>query len=286
MKIGNKEIGNTYPCFITAEIGLNANGSVETAKKLIDVAIDAGCDAVKFQKRTVDVVYTREELARPRESPFGTTNGDLKRGLEFGIEDYSRIDTYCRACGIPWFASAWDIESVDFLEKFDVPAYKVASACLTDLELLERIEATGKPVIMSTGMSTEKQVLEALGVIGTTDTALLVTTSTYPCSTWNLNLRRIETFQRFYPSFPIGYSNHHPGIYASLCAVVLGASILEVHITLSRASWGSDQAASIEPTGLKKLVCEIRDFELALGSGEIRVLPEELPILEKLRRVK
>lgn len=286
MEIAGRIVGNGHPCYVIAEIGINHNGSIDIAKKLIDVAVDAGCDAVKFQKRTIDIVYSSEELGRPRESPFGTTNGDLKRGLEFGVPEYEAIDSYCREKGIIWFASPWDIFSVRFLQAFNIPVYKVASACLTDIDLLKEIQGTGKPVILSTGMSTEDEIRRTLGWIGSYNMVLMVSTSTYPCELADLNLNRIHTFKKKYSAFQIGFSNHHPGIYASLCAVAMGAKILEVHITLARSMFGSDHAASIEPVGLKKLVREIRDFELACGDGRIDILPSEIPVMEKLRRVK
>ena len=286
MRIGDKEIGEGNPTFICAEIGINANGSVDLAKQLIDVASIAGADMIKFQKRNVDVVYTKEELDKPRESPFGATNGDLKRGLEFGIAEYAEIDNYCHQKGIMWTASPWDISSVSFLEHFDVPAYKVASACLTDEALLWSINDTGKPVILSTGMSTMEQVRTAVGAFPEDRVAILACTSTYPAKVHELNLARIETLDKeFYPC-PIGYSNHSPGLWMSLAAVAMGAALLEVHITLDRASWGSDQAASIEPSGFIKLVREIRDLEKARGSGELGILKSEEPILQKLRRYK
>ncbi len=285
MEIAGKKIGEGHPCFIVGEVGINHNGSLDTARQLIDVAVDAGCDAVKFQKRTIDVVYTPEELARPRKSPFGETNGDLKRGLEFDFDDYCVIDGYCRKKGIKWLASPWDIKSVDFLEGFLTPAYKIASPCLTNVDLLIKLSNTEKPMIISTGMSSQHQISEAIDFLGDCDVALMVCTSTYPAKLEDLNLSRILTMRHEYAD-PIGYSNHHPGIYASLCAVALGASILEVHITLDRSSWGSDQSASIEPQGLKKLVKEIRDYEIAKGDGKIRMLDSEIAVMQKLRRVK
>lgn len=283
--IGNKTIGDGEPTFIVAEIGINHNGSLENAKKLIDVAVAAGCDAVKFQKRTIEVVYTPEELARPRESVFGNTNGDLKRGLEFGEKEYAEIDQYCKEKGILWFASPWDEGSVDFLAKFNVPCYKIASASLTDDSLLRHIRSKGKPVILSTGMSTVEQIRHAVEVLGQDDLILLHCTSTYPAADEELNLSVIPWLREQF-SCPIGYSGHEAGVYSSLVAVVLGACVVERHITLDRAMWGSDQAASLEPQGLERLVRDIRRLPVWLGDGKKRVFESELPILQKLRRVK
>jgi len=284
VKIGNRSIGADRPCFIVAEIGINHNGDVELAKKLIDVAADAGCDAVKFQKRTVEVVYTPDELAKPRESPWGKTNGDQKRGLEFGREQYAAIDAHCDERGILWFASPWDEGSVDFLERFDPPCHKIASASLTDDGLLRHIRSKGRPVILSTGMSTMGEVEHAVQVLGTDGLVLMHTVSTYPAKTEDLNLRVIQTLARRFPDVPIGYSGHEHGTTRSVCAVALGACMVERHITLDRAMYGSDQAASLEPAGLKLMVDNIRLLEAALGDGVKRVIPAEVPIKEKLRR--
>jgi len=240
--IGNRKIGDGHPCFIVAEIGINHNGDVNIAKKLIDVAAFAGCDAVKFQKRTVDVVYTAEELAKPRENPFGMTNGDLKRGLEFGLKEYKEIDRYCKTKKIMWFASCWDEASVDFIDKFNVPCYKIASASLTDDELLKYTRAKGKPIILSCGMSTMKQVDHAIKVLGKKDLAILHTCSTYPSDYKELNLNVIPALRNRY-KVPVGYSGHETGIPSSSAAVALGACVVERHITLDRSMWGSDQAA-------------------------------------------
>lgn len=284
MKIGNFEINNGR-CFVVSEIGINHNGSVDIAKKLIDAAKEAGADAVKFQKRTVEIVYSPEELDRPRESHFGNTNRDLKLGLEFGRREYDEIDRHCREKEILWFASPWDTESVKFLEQFGVPCYKVASACITDKELLKAINETKKPVIVSTGMSTRFQVDEVYDCIEA-PVAFLACTGAYPANIIDLNLERIHTLQKLYPRIPIGYSGHEVGIWSSLCAVAMGACIVERHLTLDRAMWGSDQAASLEPMAFAKLVTEIRDFEKARGSGELRLLDCEVEVMKKLRRVK
>jgi N-acetylneuraminate synthase len=282
VKIGSTLVGDGHPCFIVAEIGINHNGDIELAKKLIDLAAFAGCNAVKFQKRTVDVVYTPAELATTRENPFGPTNGDLKRGLEFGKEHYEAIDAYCKK-KIPWFASCWDEGAVDFIDQFDPPCYKIASASLTDDGLLKHTRAKGKPIILSTGMSTLEQIDHAIEVLGKRDLVLLHATSTYPANYDELNLSVIPVLKRRY-GLPVGYSGHETGIPTSVAAVSLGACMVERHITLDRAMWGSDQAASLGPGGIMKLVPGIRLLEMAIGDGEKRVLDRELPIMKKLRR--
>jgi N-acetylneuraminate synthase len=269
---------------VVAEIGINHNGDMSIAKKLIDVAASAGCNAVKFQKRTLDVVYTAAELARVRESPFGTTNGELKRALEFGEKEYAEIAGYCKKAGIVWFASPWDEASVDFLERFDVPCHKVASASLTDDHLLRHIRATKKPVILSTGMSTMAQIDHATEVLGREKLVILHATSTYPAKYDELNLKVIPVLAARY-GVPVGYSGHETGIPSSVAAVALGASMVERHLTLDRAMWGSDQAASLEPNGMQRLVRDIRLIENSLGDGVKRVYDREVPIMEKLRRV-
>jgi len=285
VEIGEKIVGDGFPTFIVAEIGINHNGDINIAKKLVDLAAETGCDAVKFQKRTVEVVYTPEELARPRDNPFGPTNGDLKRALEFGKSEYEEIDRYCKEKNILWFASPWDKGSVDFLEEFDAPCYKIASACLTDDELLRHVRSKGRPVILSTGMSTKEQIGHAVKILGEEDLILLQCTSTYPSKLEELNLRSILWFRNQYP-FPIGYSGHETGIVESVMAVVLGASLVERHITLDRAMWGSDQAASLEPGGLQRMVRDVRNVPVTLGSGEKNIFESEIAILQKLRRVK
>lgn len=284
VQIGDRVVGPGRPTFFTAEIGINHNGQLELAKALIDAAIAAGCDAVKFQKRTVEVVYTPEELANPRESPFGLTNGDLKRGLEFGYEQYAEIDRYCRQRGIMWFASCWDEGAVDFIEQFDPPCHKLASACLTDDSLLRHHRRSERPILLSTGMSRLEQIDHAVEVLGRDNLVILHSTSTYPSRTDELNLKMIpRLIERF--DVPIGYSGHEVGLYTTLSAMVLGACVLERHITLDRAMWGSDQAASVEPQGLTRLVKDVRAVELALGDGIKRVYESEIPVMRKLRRV-
>ncbi len=282
--IGNKKLGDGQPCYIIAEIGINHNGDLDLAKRLISVAVAAGCDAVKFQKRTVDVVYTPQELAKPRENPFGNTNGDLKRGLEFGVEEFKDIDAYCSAVKIPWFASCWDEQSVDLINQFDVPCFKIASASLTDDNLLRHTRATGKPLILSTGMSTIEEIDHAVEVLGRDNLVLMHTTSTYPAAYNELNLRAIPTLKDRY-CVPVGYSGHETGIPTSVAAVVVGSCCVERHITMDRAMWGSDQAASLEPNGITRLVRDIRLVEQSMGDGVKRVFEREYPIIQKLRRV-
>ncbi len=284
VSIADRTIGHNYPCYVVAEIGINHNGDLGLAKRLIDVAVSAGCEAVKFQKRTVEVVYTAEELARPRESPFGTTNGELKRALEFGRKQYQEIDAHCKAKGIVWFASPWDEASVDFLEEFDVPCHKIASASLTDDQLLRRMRATKKPIILSTGMSTMAQIDHAVEVLGRENLIILHATSTYPAGYDELNLRVIPVLAKRF-GVPVGYSGHETGIASSVASIVLGARMVERHLTLDRAMWGSDQAASLEPNGMQRLLRDIRLIETSLGDGEKRLLAREVPIMEKLRRV-
>jgi N-acetylneuraminate synthase len=277
-------VGAGQPCFVVAEIGINHNGDLDVARRMIDAAVSAGADAVKFQKRTIDVVYSAEELERPRENPFGETNGDLKRGLEFGEEEYAAIDAHCRDRGIVWFASAWDEGSVDFIEAFDPPCWKIASASLTDDELLRHHRATGRPIIASTGMSTIEQIDHAVEVLGRDDLVLLHTTSTYPSEIEELNLAVIGTLRDRY-GVPVGYSGHEVGLAPSVAAAAMGAVMVERHLTLDRASWGSDQAASVEPQGFTRMVRDIRTVETATGDGVKTVYESERPIIEKLRRV-
>jgi len=284
VKIDKRSVGDGHPCFTIAEIGINHNGDIDIAKRLISVAVAAGCDAVKFQKRTVDVVYSPEELARPRESPFGETNADLKHGLEFGVEAYRAIDRYCREVGIAWFASCWDEQSVDCIEQFRPPCYKIASASLTDDGLLRYTRATGRPILLSTGMCELNQIDRAVDVLGNQDLILLHTCSTYPAAYNELNLRAIVALRERY-GIPVGYSGHETGLPSTVAAVALGAHVVERHITLDRAMWGSDQAASLEPNGITRLIRDIRLVESAMGDGVKRVLPSEVPIMKKLRRI-
>ncbi len=284
VKIGKSLIGPGQPCFVIAEIGINHNGDVALAKKLIAAAATANCDAVKFQKRTVDVVYTAEELAKARPNPFGETNGDLKRGLEFDRAAYEAIDECCRMHGLMWTASCWDEGSVDFMEAFAPPFYKIASASLTDDALLKRHKATGRPVILSTGMSTLAEIDHAVEILGRDNLVMLHCTSTYPSQVGELNLRCIASLRERY-NVPVGYSGHEVGLSTSVAAVALGACVIERHITMDRAMWGSDQAASVEPQGMARLVRDIRAVEAAFGDGQKRVFDSEVPVMKKLRRV-
>ena len=285
VRIGNKLVGYVHPAYIIAEIGINHNGSLDIAKKLIDAAFLSGCDAVKFQKRTIEVVYTPEELAKPRENPLGPTNGDLKRGLEFSHDQYAVLDKYCREKGIAWFASCWDEGAVDFIETFNPPCYKIASASLTDDNLLKYHRKCGKPLILSTGMADMPIIEHAIEVLGKDELIVLHCTSTYPSKVEELNLKGIITLKEKFPEIPIGYSGHEVGLATSLAAASLGACVLERHITLDRAMWGSDQAASVEPQGFMRLVRDIRTAEAAMGDGYIKIYDSEKPIINKLRRV-
>jgi len=284
VKVGKKLVGDGQPCYVIAEIGINHNGNLDIAKRLISVAVAAGCDAVKFQKRTVEVVYSEDELARPRESPFGTTNRELKEALEFDYEDFEEIDKYCKAVNIPWFVSCWDEASVDMMAEFDVPCFKIASASLTDDHLLRHTRAQRKPVILSTGMSTYQEIDHAIEVLGKEDLVVMHSCSTYPAYYEELNLRAIPTMRERY-GVPIGYSGHETGISSSVAAAVLGACSVERHVTLDRSMWGSDQAASLEPNGITRLIRDIRLVEQSMGDGVKRVYERELPIIKKLRRV-
>jgi N-acetylneuraminate synthase len=284
VKIGDRLVGPGHPCYIVAEIGINHNGDLDMAKRLISVAVAAGCNAVKFQKRTVEVVYSAEELTRPRESPFGTTNGELKRALEFGLDDYREIDAYCQAVKMPWFASCWDEASVDFIAQFDVPCFKIASASLTDDNLLKHTRRVGKPLIASTGMSTIEEVDHAVDVLGKDNLVLLHACSTYPAYYNELNLAAVHTMKDRY-GVPVGYSGHESGLASTVAAVAIGACCIERHVTLDRAMWGTDQAASLEPSGITRLVRDIRLVEQAMGDGVKRVIEREYPIIKKLRRV-
>ena len=283
LKIGDVWVGDGHPCYVIAEIGINHNGSLELAKQLIDVAVDCGAQAVKFQKRTLEIVYSPEELAKPRESPFGSTNGDLKRALEFGKAQYDEIDAYCKGRGIHWFASAWDVPSLEFIEQYAPPAHKVASALVTHADLLRAVRETARPVIMSTGMSTLEEIDQALEIAGTQKMVLLHCTSTYPARPHELNLKCIQTLRERY-GLLVGYSGHEVGLYPSALAAGLGACVIERHITLDRAMWGSDQAASIEPQGLQRLIRDIRETPVVMGTGEKVVYEAERAVREKLRR--
>jgi N-acetylneuraminate synthase len=287
VKIGNKLVGDGQPVFIIAEIGINHNGSLDIAKKMIDGAVHAGCDAVKFQKRTPEICVPKDQWNIERETPWGRmTYLEYRYKVEFTKEDYTEIDRYCKEKGILWFASCWDEPSVDFIEQFNPPCYKAASASLTDIELLKKKKATGRPLIISTGMSTMEEIEAAVEAVGTDNLLIAHATSTYPCPPEELNLRMIQTLKAKYPMCPIGYSGHETGLATTWAAVALGATFVERHITLDRAMWGTDQAASVEIGGLERLVRNIRDIEKALGDGIKRVYESELGPRKKLRRVQ
>jgi N-acetylneuraminate synthase len=289
VQVGDRPIGPGALTFVIGEIGINHNGDLKIAKQLIDAAVLAGCDAVKFQKRTPELCVPPEQRDRMRETPWGRIRYiEYRHKVEFGEEEYTEIDRYCREKGILWTASCWDEPSVDFMETFDPPFYKMASASLTDRPLLGHVAAMGRPMMISTGMSTREEIDEAVTFldeqgIGEGQLMIAHSTSTYPCPPEQLNLRMIQTLQEAYPH-PIGYSGHEVGLQTTYAAVVMGACFIERHITLDRAMWGSDQAASVEPWGLMRLVRDIRVIEKALGDGVKEVYDSEKPILEKLRR--
>ena len=285
-RLGDRVVGIGNPVYITGEIGINHNGDLANAIALIDKAIDAGCDAVKFQKRTPEVCTPRDQWDIERDTPWGRMSYiDYRHRVEFGVEEYAAIDEHAKRRGVAWFASPWDIESVDFLEGFDVPAHKVASACLTDDELLRRLRATGRTVILSTGMSTMGQIRHAVEVLGSDNIVLCHATSTYPAQTSELNLKMIFTLQGEFPNVPIGYSGHETGLQTTLAAVAMGATFVERHITLDRSMWGSDQAASVEPQGLTRLVRDVRVISEAMGDGVKQIYDGERTAMKKLRRV-
>ena len=270
--------------FIIAEIGINHNGDLTIAKDLIKLAKLAGCNAVKFQKRDIDIVYTKEFLNESRESPWGKTQRDQKKGLEFDFEEDAEIDKFCKKLDIEWFASAWDINSLNFLKQFNCNFNKVASAMITDLNLLKEIAIEGKHTFISTGMSTSEDIDKAVKIFNDNKCSfeLMHCVSTYPMKDTDANLNCINTLRDKY-SCNVGYSGHEVGLSVSYAASALDISSLERHITLSRAMYGSDQAASIEPEGLRKLVGGVRKIEAAMGDGIKRIIKDEIPIAQKLR---
>ena len=271
---------------VIAEIGINHNGSLDLAKLLIDGAVRAGADVVKFQKRTPEICTPAGQWDVERDTPWGRlTYIDYRRRVEFSAEQYAEIDAHCKAKGIAWTASCWDDPSVDVIAAFDPPFLKAASACLTDHGLLRKMKDTGKPLIISTGMSTLEEIDDAVQALGTEDLLIAHSTSTYPCPPAELNLRMIRTLMDRYPGVPIGYSGHETGLATTIAAVALGAEFVERHITLDRALWGSDQAASVELGGLERLVRDIRDAESSLGDGVKRVYESEHGARARLRRV-
>jgi N-acetylneuraminate synthase len=285
VRLGDRLIGDGYPAYVIAEVGINHNGDVEIAKSIVDAAVHAGADAVKFQKRTPAVSTPPEQQQQMRNTPWGyITYLEYREKVEFGLEQFRAIDAHCRAKGIHWFVSVWDEPSVDFIQQFETPAYKVPSASLTDHDLLKRVRETGKPVILSTGMSTMKQIRSAVKVVGTEDLVIMHCTSSYPCEPEELNLKMLHTLREEFPVNPIGYSGHEVGLVPSAVAVALGACMVERHVTLDRAMWGSDQAASVEPGGFERLVKYIRVTEASLGDGVKKVYESEKPSMSRLRR--
>lgn len=286
IKLGDRMIGDGHPAYIIAEIGINHNGDLGIAKQMIDAAVHAGADAVKFQKRTPEIATPPDQKMQMRETPWGyITYLEYRYKVEFNEEQYCAIEKYCKQKGINWLVSIWDQASVDFMEKFDTPAYKIPSASLTDYSLIRKARATGKPLILSTGMSTMEQIKKGVEMAGEKDLVLMHCTSTYPCEPEELNLKMVETLRREFPNIPIGYSGHEVGLVPSAVAVALGACMVERHMTLDRAMWGTDQAASVEPGGFERLIKYIRVSEAALGDGVKKVYASEQSSLKKLRRL-
>lgn len=287
IKVASRYIGDGHPVFIIGEIGINHNGNIDIAKKIIAGAKHAGCDAVKFQKRTPEICTPKDQWNIERDTPWGRmTYIDYRHKVEFGEKEYNEIDKYCKEIGIVWFASCWDEPSVDFIEQFNPPLYKTASASLTDFDLLEKHKKLNKPIMISTGMSTMEQIEKAVSFMDKNKLLIAHATSSYPCKLEELNIKMIETLRNLYPSIPIGYSGHEVGLAPTWAAVALGACFVERHITLDRAMWGTDQAASVEVGGMERLVANIRDIELSLGDGVKKVYESELGQIKKLRRVK
>ena len=285
VQVNGNSIGSTSPVYVIAEIGINHNGDIEIAKKLMDVAAQSGCDAVKFQKRTPEICVPEDQKSVLRETPWGTmTYFDYKKRIEFEDAEFKIIDTHAKKLNIDWFASPWDVPSVDFLEKFDVPCHKIASACVTDNELLSAINQTKKTTILSTGMSSIDEIDKAVATLVDVPLAIAQSTSTYPCVASELNLRALISLAERY-NVPTGYSGHEHGLQATIAAVAIGATFIERHITLDRSMWGTDHSASLEPAGLQRLVRDIRVVEEALGDGVKQVYPSEIPVRAKLRRV-
>lgn len=284
VRIGDRWIGGGEPCYVIAEIGINHNGDLDTARRLIAAAAEAGCDAVKFQKRSPEDCVPEDQRDLLRETPWGfITYLEYRHRVELGLDDYRAIDVCCREHGIDWLASCWDEASVDFIEEFGPPCFKIASACLTDEGLLRHHRRLARPLILSTGMSTLAEIDHAVEILGSENLVLLHCTSTYPARLEELNLRAMESLRERY-GVPVGYSGHEVGLAPTVAAATLGAAVIERHITLDRAMWGSDQAASIEPHGFRRLVRDIRGVEKALGDGVKRVYDSEVPVREKLRR--
>ena len=284
-KFGDSEIAENSPTFVIAEIGINHNGDLNSAKQLIKVAKDAGCDAVKFQKEPRSF-YPQNQWNKLRETPWGEmTYIDYRHKVEFSIPEYEELDIYAKNLDIIWFASCWDSQAVKDIEKFNVPIYKIASASLTDEEMISEVLKTDKSIILSTGMSSLEEINKTVEFIGNNELAILHTTSTYPCKPEELNLNVIKTYFEDFPDNIIGYSGHETGLVTTAVAVSMGAKIIERHITLDRSMWGTDQATSIEPQGLMSLIKYIRTVEKAMGDGKKIVYESEIPIKNKLRRI-
>lgn len=284
VKIGSRMIGDGHPTYIIAEIGINHNGDLDVAKDMILTAKETGVDAVKLQKRTPELCVPKEQRDIMRETPWGyITYMEYRERMEFGEAEYREIDNLCKELKIDWFVSVWDEPSVDFMEAFDPICYKLPSAALTDHNLLRKVRGTGRPIILSTGMSTADQIVEAVEVVGLDDLVVMHATSTYPCDPMELNLKMIPTLKEQY-SCPIGYSGHEVGLITSVVAMSMGACVVERHFTLDRSMWGSDQSASVEPGGFRKLVKYIRVTEMALGDGVKRIYDSEKSSMKKLRR--
>lgn len=286
VKIGDRYIGQQEQVYIIAEIGINHNGDIEIAKQMIDGAVKAGCDAVKFQKRTPEICVPKNQWNIQRDTPWGVISYiEYRRKIEFGLDEFEEIDRYCKQRKIDWFASCWDIPSVHFINQFDPPLFKASSASLTDIELLIEMKRAGKPIMISTGMSSFDEIERAVAVVGQHNLLIAHSTSVYPCKDEELNLRVINTLQQRFPDAVIGYSGHEIGLPTTIAAVALGAAFIERHITLERAMWGTDQAASVEMHGLEILVRYIKSVEKAMGDGMKRIYESELPSRKKLRRV-
>jgi len=283
IELGERRVGKDQPIYFVAEIGINHNGDINLAKRMINVAVAAGCDAVKFQKRTPELTVPEAERDKIRDTPWGTMSYiDYRKHVEFDRDAYEEIHLHCQGHQIHWAASCWDPVAVEFLENFEPPFYKVASACLTDDTLLNCMRETGRPIVLSTGMSTAQQIRHAVSLLDHDQLVICHSTSTYPTTPEELNLRMIETLQSEY-SVPIGYSGHEEGLQTTFAAVALGASLIERHVTLNRHMWGSDQGASVEPTGLFRLVRDIRIIERALGDGIKQVYDSETLNMKRLR---
>jgi N-acetylneuraminate synthase len=284
LEVAGHRIGPGYPCFIIAEIGINHNGDLELARRLVDAAVAAGCDAVKFQKRTPEICVPEEQKDLVRDTPWGwMTYLDYRRKIEFGEAEYQAIDAHCQERRILWTASCWDQPSLEFIERFDPPFIKVASAMLTHEALLESHVRLGRPLLLSTGMSTMEEIERAAQILGGgVSWMFLHCTSSYPARADEINLRMIDTLRRRFER-PVGYSGHEVGLQISLAAVARGADVLERHLTLDRAMWGSDQAASVEPHGFQRLVRDVRVIEKAMGDGIKQVYESEFPVRDKLR---